>query len=144
MGYLEGQAQRTVEEFNNTNENYQKALDLLCERFCNTQVINIIHINELLKIKYVKSDKDVAGLQQLHDMLEVHVRLLLSLNADSQSYRTLLFPIIMERLLHSVNLIISRNLKDKGWYLPELLINIKNELYARETCENSDVENEQS
>ena len=28
VGYLEGQAKRTVEEFNITNENYQKALDL--------------------------------------------------------------------------------------------------------------------
>ena len=49
-------------------------------------------MNELLKIKYVKSDKDVVGLRQLYDMLEVHVRSLLSLDADSQSYGTLLFP----------------------------------------------------
>ena len=33
VGYLEGQAKRTVEGFNITNENYQKALDLLCEQF---------------------------------------------------------------------------------------------------------------
>ena len=74
VGYLEGQAKRTVEGFNISNENYQKALDLLCERFGNTQVIITTHMNELLKIKYVKSDKDVAGLRQLYDMLEVHVR----------------------------------------------------------------------
>ena len=142
VGYLEGQAKRTVERFNIINENYQKALDLLCERFGNTQVIITTPMNELLKIKYVKLDKDVAGLRQLYDTLEVHVRSLLSLNVNSKSYGTLLSPIIMERLRHSVKLIISRNLKDKGWDLTELLHTIKNELYARETCENSKVEKE--
>ena len=74
VGYLEGQAKRTVEGFNITNENYQKALDLLYKRFGNTQVIITTHMNELLKIKYVKSDKVVAGLRQLYDRLEVHIR----------------------------------------------------------------------
>ena len=46
----------------------------------------------------------------------------------------------MERLPHSVKLTISRNLKDKGWDLTELLLTIKNELYSWETCENSKVE----
>ena len=63
VGYLEGQAKRIVEGFMITNENYQKALDLLCERFGNTQVIITTHMNEHLKIKYVKLDKDVAGLR---------------------------------------------------------------------------------
>ena len=37
VGYLEGQAKRTVEGFTITKGNfYQKALDLLCERFGNT------------------------------------------------------------------------------------------------------------
>ena len=142
MRYLEGQAKRTVEGFNITKENYQKALDLLWERFGNTQVVITTHMNELLKIKYVKSDKDVAGLRQLYDTLEVHVRLLLSLNVNSQSYGTLLSPIIMERLPHLVKPIISRNLKDKGWDLTERLLTIKNELYAKETCENSKAEKE--
>ena len=131
MGYLEGQVKKTVEGFNITNKNYQKALDLLCERFENTQVIITIHMNKLLKIKYVKSDKDVASLRQLSDMLEVHIRSLLSLNVDSQSYWTLISLIIMEQLPHLVKLIISRDLKDKGWDLTELLLTIKNELYAK-------------
>ena len=140
MRYLERQAKRTVEGFNITNENYQKALDLLCERFGNTQVIITTHMNELLKIKYLKSDKDVTSLRQLYDTLEVHIRSLLSLNIDSQSYGTLISPVVMKRLPHSAKLIISRNLKDKGWDLTELLLNIKNELYARQTYKNSQVE----
>ena len=84
MGYLQGQVKRTVEGFNINNENYQKALDLLCERFGDTEVIITIHMNVFLKIKYLKSDKDVAGLQQLYETLEVHVRSLLFLNIDSE------------------------------------------------------------
>ena len=138
VGYLEGQAKKTVGRFNITNKNYQKSLDLLGEQFGNTQVIITSHMSELLKIKYGKSD----NLRQLHYTLEVHVRSLLSLNVDSQSYGTLLSPIIMERLPHSVKLIISRSLKDKGWDLTKLLVTAKNELYARETCKNSKVEKE--
>ena len=126
-GYLEGQAKRTVEGCNITDKNYQKALDLLCERFGNTRVIITTHMNELLKIKYVKPDIDVAGLRQLYDTLEVHIRLLLSLKVDSQSYGTLLsLIIIIQRLPYSVKLIISKNLKDEGWDLTELLPSIKN------------------
>ena len=84
MGYLQGQVKRTVEGFNINNENYQKALDLLCERFGDTEVIITIHMNEFLKIKYLKSDKNVAGLQQFYETLEVHVRSLLFLNIDSE------------------------------------------------------------
>ena len=122
VGYLEGEAKKTVERFNITNKNDQKSLDLLGERFGNTQVIITTHMNEFLKAKYVKSD----NLRQLYDTLEVHVRLLPSLNVDSQSYGMLLSPIIIERLPHSVKLIISRNLKDKGLDLTKFLLTIKN------------------
>ena len=74
-------------------------------------------MNELLKIKYVKLVKDVAVLRQFYDTLEVHVRSLLSLNIDNRSYGTLLSSVIMEQLPHSAKLIISRNLKNKGWDL---------------------------
>ena len=73
-------------------------MDLLCERFGNTQVIITTHMNETLKIKHVKSEKDMAGLRQLYDTLEVHVRSLLSFSVDSQYYRMLLSSIIIEQI----------------------------------------------
>ena len=114
LGYLEGQADLAV-GLSLTNEHYQIAIDILCERFGDTQLIIAFHMSELLKIKYVKSDKDVVGLRQLHDRMEVNVKSLLSLKVDSKSYGTLLSSIMMERLPHSVNLIINRLFKDKGW-----------------------------
>ena len=87
------------------------AIDILCGRFGDTQSIIAFHINELLKIKY---DKDVVGLRQLYERTEVNVRSLLSLKVDSNSYSSLLSSIMMERLPHSVKLIINRLFKDKG------------------------------
>lgn len=66
---------------------------MLCKRFGKTQVIITSQMNKLLKTKYVKLDKDVAGLRQLYDTLEVHVRLLPSVDIDSKSYGTLLSPL---------------------------------------------------
>ena len=66
---------------------------MLCKRFGKTQVIITSQMNKLLKTKYVKLDKDVAGLRQLYDTLEVHVRLLPSVDFDSKSYGTLLSPL---------------------------------------------------
>ena len=66
---------------------------MLCKRFGKTQVIITSQMNKLLKTKYVKLDKDVAGLRQLYDTLEVHVRLLTSVDIDSKSYGTLLSPL---------------------------------------------------
>ena len=66
---------------------------MLCKRFGKTQVIITSQMNKLLKTKYVKLDKDVADLRQLYDTLEVHVRLLPSVDIDSKSYGTLLSPL---------------------------------------------------
>ena len=66
---------------------------MLCKRLGKTQVIITSQMNKLLKTKYVKLDKDVAGLRQLYDTLEVHVRLLPSVDFDSKSYGTLISPL---------------------------------------------------
>ena len=89
FNYLVGKAKKTVKWFNITNEDYQKTLDLLCKRNRNTQVIITIHMNKLLKNKYVKSDKDMADLRLLYDTLEVQIRSLPFLSDNGQSYATL-------------------------------------------------------
>ena len=91
-------------------------------------------MNELLKLKAVTSDKDVKELRRFYDALENHIRSLLSLDVDSKSYGSLLTPIIMERLPPQVRLILSRELKDKGWDLSWLQSTLSDELLARESC----------
>ena len=113
--YLEGDALQCIAGFSLSNENYEKAFELLKERYGNKQMIISAHMNELLKIRKITSDKDLAGLRRIHDEIESHVRSLASLDIEGDNYGTLLVPI---REIHgkedyrtSLSLIVSRNLK---------------------------------
>ena len=143
-GYLQDNALKTIEGLSLTNENYPKALDLLKERYGNVQMIISAHMSELLKLQPITSEEDVSYLRFFYDNIESHVRSLLSLGVDSKNYGALLSPIIMERLLNELRLIISRNLKGEGWDLTRLLEILREEIKARETCilpqENSEVD----
>ena len=119
---------RQINPFKNLSDNYKEALELLQERYGNKNLIISCHMNQLLKIPPVTSDKDVKGLRIFYDTLESHIRSLLSSKVDSSSYGALLTPIVMERLPHSIKLILSRDLKDKGWDLTRLQNTFQNEL----------------
>ena len=144
-GYLQENASKTIEGLSLTNENYPKALELLKDRYGNTQMIISAHMGELLKLQPITKEDDVSSLRLFYDEIEAHVRSLLSLGVDSKNYGALLSPIIMERLPNELRLIISRNLKGEGWDLTRLLEILREELKARETCilppsENSEVD----
>ena len=94
-------------------------------------------MNELLKLKKIVSDKDLAGLRTFFDKIESHTRSLQSLGIESQNYGSLLAPIILERLPHQFKLIISRNLKDEIWDLDKILELINEELRAKRKLYNS-------
>ena len=91
-------------------------------------------MNELLKLKKITSDKDLAGLRKFMDNIESHVRILQGLGIESKNYGSLLAPIILESLPHQLKLVISPNLKSKIWGLDKTLLLINEELRARESC----------
>lgn len=95
-------------------------------------------MTELLKLQTITSDRDLKGLRMFYDTLEGHIQSLVSLDVDSSSYGALLAPIVMERLPHQVRLILTRDLKDKGWDLTLLQTALKTELLAREACSSSE------
>ena len=132
--YLTGDALHTIEGLSLTNDNYEKAIGLLKERYGNTQAIITAHMNELLSLKKVESDRDLIGIRKLYDNTESHVRSLNSLGIQGEHYGSLLTPIIMERLPHEFRLNVSRNLKDELWDLTKLLTLIHDEIRARENC----------
>ena len=132
--YLEGDVLHTIPGLTLTNENYNKVLDLLKNRYGNPQLIISAHKNELLKSKKITSDKDLTGLRKFFDNIESHVRSLQGLGIESKSYGSLLAPIILERLPDQLKLIISRNLKSEIWDLHKILLLINEELRARESC----------
>ena len=91
-------------------------------------------MNELLKSKKITSDKDLTGFRKFFDNIESHVCSLQCLGIESKSYGYLLAPIILERLPHQLQLIITRNLKSKIWDLDKILLLINEELRALESC----------
>ena len=137
--YLEKNALHTISGMPKTNANYKKALELLRNRFGNLQKIISTHMNELLKLKRIASDRDVKAIQLFYDDIESHVRSLDRLGINSQECGALLVPVIIERRLpHQLKLIIGRNIKDKIWDLTKILSVINEELIARENCSITD------
>ena len=96
--YIEKDALNAISGISLTNDNYDKAWELLQERFGNTQVIITSHMNELLKMRKITSEKDSQGMRKLYDDVENHVRCLQSLGVHGGQYGPLLSPVIMDRL----------------------------------------------
>ena len=102
--------------------NYKKALELLTNRFENPQKIVSAHMNELLKLKRITSDRDVEAMRLFYEDIGNHVRSLDGLEINSQEFGALLAPVIIERLPHQLKLIIGRNIKDKICDLTKILL----------------------
>ena len=73
-----------------TAEDYTEAINWLHERYGNTQV----HVKQLVSLPALKSIKDVSGLRNLIEKLEVSVRNLKSLKVDPSSHNILLVPLV--------------------------------------------------
>ena len=134
LTYLEGDAKHTISGMGVTNANYKKALELLKNRFGNPQKIISAHMNELLKLKRITSDRDVRSIRKFYDDIESHVRSMDGLGVNINDYGALLAPVIIERLPHQLKLVIGRNIKDEVWDLTKILTVINDELVARENC----------
>ena len=134
-GYLTNEAAASINGFSLTTNNYEKALELLKDRFGNEKLIVSTHMNNLLKLKPVTKDRDVKGLRMLYDSIETQARSLESLGIDSANYGALLAPVIMEKIPHYIRLIINRSVKE--WDLKLMLNVLREELQARENCGNT-------
>ena len=73
-------------------ENYTEAINLLHERYYNTQVQISAHVKQFVSLHPVKSMNFVSGLRNLIDKLEGSVRNLKSLEIDPSSYGMLIVP----------------------------------------------------
>ena len=73
VSLLEGSALRSIKGLAITDENYQAALDILQERFGNSQQIISAHMDELLKLQPCSSEKS-SQLRYMYDKVSVNVR----------------------------------------------------------------------
>ena len=141
MSLLEGQALRTIKGLAVTEENYQAAIDILRERFGNTQQIISAHMDELLKLQTCSGEKS-SQLRYIHDKVSVNVRGLESLGVHSEQFGSLLIPVIMSKLPADVRLQIARGTQNDVWVIRDLLAMIQREVEARELSERVKTNNE--
>ena len=114
-GCLKGEALSAVAGLALNSKNYKEAIDILKDRFGNEQVLISAHMESLLRISKIKSRDNVKGLHMLYNHVESCVRNLKSLKLDTTGYRSLLIPILKDRLPDEITMIISRKFSEEIW-----------------------------
>lgn len=80
MSKLSGEAKQSVSGIHLSNENYAVVVDLLKERYGDSQIVVNSHYVELINLKSVPNTS--KGLRSLHDQIEKHLRSLEALDQD--------------------------------------------------------------
>ena len=88
----------------------------------------------MLNLEPVVNAADIKGVRQLYNEMEIHIRSLKSLDVSSESYGTLLVPVILNKITEELRLLISRRFDKDKWEVSEVLVAFKEELEARERC----------
>ncbi|GBN98169.1 hypothetical protein AVEN_78940-1 [Araneus ventricosus] len=96
--HLSGTALETIEGFCISSENYAKAVTLLEQRFGRKETLVNTHMSQLLEIPPLKRSNDVKSFRQLFDKVQIHIRSLESLGIKSDTFSTLLSPVILKSL----------------------------------------------
>ena len=131
--YLYGNAARALDGLAATSENYAEAVEMLCDRFGNKQVIISSHMRKFDEIKTVRNISDLNGLRNLYDQIESNVRSLQTVGVLSQSYESWLTPKILQCIPEELRISLMRTLQGT-WSLDVLLKELKAELNIREQC----------
>ena len=100
--------------------NYKAAPELLEEWFGNKQVIISSHMDALLKITTLKSATDIIQLRQVYVHKEMNVRGLKLLDVPTESYGSLLVP-MLSKLPKEICLLVGTKIKDSNWNTDQLL-----------------------
>lgn len=135
--YLGGEALDSIKGLNLNSENYKEAIDILCERYGNEQVLISAHMQSLLKIQKIRSKDNIKSLRTLYNHVESCVRNLKALKLEAQGYGSLLIPILKEKLPDELKIVISRKFGSSIWTLDLLLTYLNEELRAQENCTTS-------
>ena len=86
----------------------------------------------LLNVEPVTSQYNLSGLRHMYDPMESHIQSLKSLGVASESYGSLLSPVLLNKLPSELRLIASREVSDEEWSLDAILKVIEEEIRVRE------------
>ncbi|GBN23486.1 hypothetical protein AVEN_47070-1 [Araneus ventricosus] len=132
---LIGDAARAISGLTLTNENYDKAVEVLKDRFGQKQAVISAYMNTLLSLQPVRRINDTLGLRNLYDEINNSIRSLESLGIDIDSYGNLLYPILDRCIPVELMLLFNRDQVVKGVKEPvvsDLIHFLKGEMEARE------------
>ncbi|GFX61618.1 uncharacterized protein TNCV_5111051 [Trichonephila clavipes] len=130
--YLCGNALACINGFPISDDNYDRALDLLKDRFGNKNMLINAHLSNLLNLTPVRNPTDIVGLRNLYDRAETQIRSLESLGVKGESYSNLLTPILLKQIPSELVLEFNRSQKDEGFDLSALLRFLHWEIRSRE------------
>ena len=130
---LEGQALTAIAGIQMTGANYENAIEILRDRFAQRNLVNS-HMEALLNLQKVFSEKDVKALRKVYDHIEINVRSLKLLGIDFAQYGTLLIPMVMTKIPEEIRLQITKKIGKENWELDQVLADPKIELDAQEAC----------
>ncbi|XP_035226819.1 uncharacterized protein LOC118199128 [Stegodyphus dumicola] len=85
-------AQKLIEGFPPSKENYAKAIELLKSRYGKEEFLIEFYVRELLPLGLLKEEN--IPISQLYDKLETQLRALESLGVTKEKYAAMLFPLV--------------------------------------------------
>lgn len=132
VSVLERSACEAISELSLTAANYNEAISTLKKRFGGRQKVIDKHMDALLKIGAVTSCHEVKALRRLHDLVSSHIGSLKSLEVKSESYGSLLCPVLLARLPSEMQLNVSRRVSEADWNLDRLMEVVEEEIIAHE------------
>ena len=103
-GMLKGEAARAISGLPLTEENYRKATELLKERFGKTQNLTNSYMESLAKIHAPSSD--TKNLRKFDDLCEANIRGSETLGVMTESYGSLLIPILLKKIPEDIRRLI--------------------------------------
>ena len=86
QSFLSLSASECISGLTTTAENYNEAVELLKQRYGNTQVLINAHMQQSVSFPVIKSVNDVKGLRKLYEKVENSVRNLITLDVDLSFY----------------------------------------------------------
>ena len=125
-------ARSTIAGFALTAVNYDAAVQALKKRYGKEIAIQRAHVNDLLNLSPVYTDRDIPRLRKLFDECESHFRGLKALGVEEITYSTIVVPAIMQKLPEGFRLTITRGEEFLTWSMEQMLQAFLKELELRE------------
>ena len=87
------------------NSNYKEAVDILKKHFSQKKMLINVHMEALLSLQKVSSERDIENLRKLYNVIEINVRSLKIFEIDFKQDGALLIPVIINKVPDETRLI---------------------------------------